>query len=125
MRNNKVLLLEDDRTMLPLLGKVLVLEGYQPIFPTDLQKSSIIDTILQEKPAAIFMDVHLGELNGLEFLAEMRLQAVQGSVKILMTSGLELRQECLAAGADGFLMKPFMPKELIDWLNNAIGPEEK
>jgi CheY-like chemotaxis protein len=42
-----------------------------------------------------------------------------------MTSGLELRQECLAAGADGFLMKPFMPKELIDWLNNAIGPEEK
>jgi two-component system chemotaxis response regulator CheY len=125
MRNNKVLLLEDDRTMLPLLGKVLVLEGYQPVFPIDLQKSSIIDTILQEKPAAIFMDVHLGELNGLEFLAEMRLQAVQGSVKILMTSGLELRQECLAAGADGFLMKPFMPKELIDWLNNAIGPEEK
>jgi DNA-binding response OmpR family regulator len=125
MRNNKVLLLEDDRTMLPLLGKVLVLEGYQPVFPTDLQKSSIIDTILQEKPAAIFMDVHLGELNGLEFLAELRLQAVQGSVKILMTSGLELRQECLAAGADGFLMKPFMPKELIDWLNNAIGPEEK
>jgi DNA-binding response OmpR family regulator len=125
MRNNKVLLLEDDRTMLPLLGKVLVLEGYQPVFPTDLQKSSIIDTILQEKPAAIFMDVHLGELNGLEFLAELRLQAVQGSVKILITSGLELRQECLAAGADGFLMKPFMPKELIDWLNNAIGPEEK
>jgi DNA-binding response OmpR family regulator len=125
MRNNKVLLLEDDRTMLPLLGKVLVLEGYQPVFPIDLQKSSIIDTILQEKPAAIFMDVHLGELNGLEFLAELRLQAVQGSVKILMTSGLELRQECLAAGADGFLMKPFMPKELIDWLNNAIGPEEK
>jgi DNA-binding response OmpR family regulator len=125
MRNKKVLLLEDDRTMLPLLGKVLVLEGYQPVFPIDLQKSSIIDTILQEKPAAIFMDVHLGELNGLEFLAELRLQAVQGSVKILMTSGLELRQECLAAGADGFLMKPFMPKELIDWLNNAIGPEEK
>lgn len=125
MRNNKVLLLEDDRTMLPLLGKVLVLEGYQPVFPTDLQKSSIIDTILQEKPAAIFMDVHLGELNGLEFLAELRLKPVQGSVNILMTSGLELRQECLAAGADGFLMKPFMPKELIDWLNNAIGPEEK
>jgi DNA-binding response OmpR family regulator len=125
MRNNKVLLLEDDRTMLPLLGKVLVLEGYQPVFPIDLQKSSIIDTILQEKPAAIFMDVHLGELNGLEFLAELRLQPVQGSVNILMTSGLELRQECLAAGADGFLMKPFMPKELIDWLNNAIGPEEK
>lgn len=125
MRNNKVLLLEDDRTMLPLLGKVLVLEGYQPVFPIDLKKSSIIDTILQEKPAAIFMDVHLGELNGLEFLAELRLQAVQGSVKILMTSGLELRQECLAAGADGFLMKPFMPKELIDWLNSAIGPEEK
>jgi DNA-binding response OmpR family regulator len=125
MRNNKVLLLEDDRTMLPLLGKVLVLEGYQPVFPIDLKKSSIIDTILQEKPAAIFMDVHLGELNGLEFLAELRLQPVQGSVNILMTSGLELRQECLAAGADGFLMKPFMPKELIDWLNNAIGPEEK
>jgi DNA-binding response OmpR family regulator len=125
MRNNKVLLLEDDRTMLPLLGKVLVLEGFQPVFPIDLQKSSIIDTILQEKPAAIFMDVHLGELNGLEFLAELRLQPVQGSVNILMTSGLELRQECLAAGADGFLMKPFMPKELIDWLNNAIGPEEK
>jgi DNA-binding response OmpR family regulator len=125
MKNDKVLLLEDDQTMLPLLGKVLVLEGFQPVFPNDINKSSIIETIHKEKPAAIFMDVHLGELDGLEFMAELRLQPVQGSYKILMTSGLELRQECLAAGADGFLMKPFMPKELIDWLNNAIGPEEK
>ena len=30
-----------------------------------------------------------------------------------MTSGTNLEEECINAGADGFVMKPFMPDELL------------
>ncbi len=125
MKNNKVLLLEDDRTMLPLLSRVLSLDGYHSLFPSDFQKPLIIEMIVKEKPAAIFMDVHLGEIDGIEFLEEIRSLDILGPTKVLMTSGLEMRRECLMAGADEFLMKPFVPSELINWLKSVIGSEEK
>jgi hypothetical protein len=34
-----------------------------------------------------------------------------------MTSGMDLKQESLAAGTDGFLLKPYMPDELFRQLN--------
>jgi CheY-like chemotaxis protein len=30
-----------------------------------------------------------------------------------MTSGMDMKDQCLNAGANGFIMKPFMPDELI------------
>jgi two-component system response regulator AdeR len=124
MKNNKVLLLEDDRTMLPLLSRVLSLEGFQALYPTEFQKLLIVEMIIKEKPAAIFMDVHLEEIDGIEFMGEIRAADILGSTKVMMTSGLEMRRECLSSGADEFLMKPFVPSEMIDWLKTIIGSEE-
>jgi CheY-like chemotaxis protein len=33
-----------------------------------------------------------------------------------MISGLNVKEECLKRGADGFLLKPFMPDDLIQML---------
>jgi DNA-binding response OmpR family regulator len=80
----------------------------------------ILQSIKIEKPDAIFMDVHLGDIDGIHLLKMIRLDRDISGSKILMTSGLELRHECMDAGADGFLMKPFVPSELVEWLNANI-----
>ena len=47
---------------------------------------------------------------------ERRLQLGTANVRVVMTSGLNVEQECLNLGANAFLQKPFMPDELISVL---------
>ena len=70
----------------------------------------------QEKPDALLMDVHLGGQNGMELVEKIRKNPENANVNIVMTSGLNTKDECLQRGADHFLMKPFMPDDLLNLL---------
>jgi DNA-binding response OmpR family regulator len=108
----KVLLAEDDPTMISLLKILLKLEGYE--VDTLLDKPGThLETILKIKPDVILVDVNLGETNGLDLVREMRRQPDLQNVKVIMASGMAKNDECLAAGADAFLLKPYMPDDLI------------
>lgn len=113
---NKVMLVEDDRTMLDLLKTLLEIEGYAvtPVFPAEFP--NLPSKVLEERPDVILLDVHLRSASGIDLLHELRTHEQINDVRILMTSGEDLREYCLAAGADGFLLKPFMPDELIQQL---------
>jgi DNA-binding NarL/FixJ family response regulator len=36
-----------------------------------------------------------------------------------MASGMDVKDECLKAGANGFLMKPYMPDDLVKQIQKA------
>ena len=73
MPPNKILLIEDDKTMLALLRTLLQLDGYQVAILTDDESIELaIDFIRQEKPALILMDVHLRQINGFDLLHSLR-----------------------------------------------------
>jgi len=38
-----------------------------------------------------------------------------------MSSGEDVRDACAKAGADGFLLKPYMPDDLISWIRTHGG----
>jgi len=110
----KILLVEDDRTMQTVLQPLLELEGYQVVtVPDRKSQSEIIDFIRGEKPDVILLDVHLYESSGIEVLRVLRQDEQFTHTRIVMTSGLDVKDDCLAAGADSFLLKPYMPDELI------------
>jgi CheY-like chemotaxis protein len=108
----KVLLAEDDAMMLSLLKTLLKLEGYE--VDTLLDKpGSYLETILKIRPDVILVDVHLGETSGIDLVREMRLQPGLQNLKVIMASGSPKKEECMAAGANAFLLKPYMPDDLI------------
>jgi len=123
-RNDKIILIEDDQKMLSLLTTLLGMEGYKPIPMRSPSPEIITATVEQERPAAVVLDVHLSDQNGIDLLRAVRSSMAEYNVHVLMTSGEDLRKECLAAGADGFLLKPYMPGELIDWLNEKTQPKQ-
>jgi len=116
----KVLLAEDDDTMVSLLKTLLGIEGFQVATLMD-QKGDPLETIRREKPDVVLLDIFLGDRNGLEILHRIRQSADLKSTRVLMTSGIDRKDECLAAGADGFLLKPFMPEDLIRKLTTGKG----
>ena len=107
----KVLLAEDDATMVSLLQTLLKMEGYE-VVALDVD-SDVAGAVQREKPHALFMDVHLGGQSGMKILQKIRKNRENADVRIIMTSGLNLKDECIRGGADAFLLKPFMPDDLI------------
>jgi DNA-binding response OmpR family regulator len=108
----KVLLIEDDPTMLSLLGTLLDMEGFQVVKLE--QFNAVILAIRNENPDVVLMDVNLQEVNGIEILAEIRQDVKLNGVRVIMSSGMDFRRESMDNGADDFIQKPYMPDELID-----------
>ena len=46
----------------------------------------------------------------------MRKDERFNDTRVIMASGMNLKDECLAGGADDFLLKPYMPDDLINLL---------
>ena len=111
----KVLLAEDDITMVSLLKTLLEMEGYQVTTLLD-QKGDLLENIRKEKPDVLLLDVYLGERNGVDILRQLRKSPDLKSIKVVMTSGIDKADECMAAGANAFLLKPYMPDELMEKL---------
>ena len=110
----KILLAEDDPTMISLLKTLLKMEGYD-VLALDAD-TDIAAAVEREKPLAFFMDVHLGMQSGMKVLETIRRNQETANVRVIMTSGLNVKEECMRYGADVFLLKPFMPDDLISAL---------
>ena len=111
---SKILLAEDDPTMVSLLKTLLKMEGFDVVALA--ADSDVPAAIQREQPDALFMDVHLGEQSGMQILESIRKRDGAGKLRVVMTSGLNVKDECMRRGADAFLMKPFMPDDLLSLL---------
>jgi len=116
----KVLLAEDDRTMVSLLQTLLNMEGFETVALDT--GADVPGAVLREKPDVLFMDVHLGRQSGMDIVESIRNDPQIASVRVVMTSGFNVKEECLQRGADDFLLKPFMPADLIGILKSRNNP---
>jgi two-component system, cell cycle response regulator len=114
----KVMLIEDDRTMCSLLRTLLLIEGVQVHSSEIGTQQSIVESIIQFKPDTLLLDFHLKKANGLEILKKIRKIPSLISLRIFMVSGMDLEDQCVYAGADGFFLKPYNPEDLINSLCN-------
>lgn len=115
----KVMLVEDDASMRTLLRTLLEIEGHTVVsyYENKYTSNSIVDMVRSEHPAAILIDVHLkNDTSGIDVLREIRADSALNDVRVIMSSGMDMKDECLEAGATDFLMKPYMPDELLSRL---------
>jgi DNA-binding response OmpR family regulator len=118
---SKVMLVEDDKTMLTLLSTLLKMEGFQIVqLTTEQTVDDLIATLRREKPDAALVDVHLQHANGIDLVTRVRQDPDLNALRILMTSGLDASAECKQAGANDFILKPYMPDELIQRIRRVL-----
>ena len=114
----KIMLAEDDITMLRLLKTLMQMEGFE--VATLAQDEDILQVVEREAPDALLMDVHLPQGSGLDFVRLIRADSRFNGLLILMASGMDLHYECIDAGADQFLLKPFMPDTLVNSVRSLL-----
>jgi DNA-binding response OmpR family regulator len=116
----KLLLIEDDQTMLALLSTLLTYEGFEvAAVSEDDSVETILQNVQQAAPEVVLLDVHLRRVYGLDVLEAIR-KTCGKTPRVVMSSGSDLRQRCLDLGADGFIMKPYMPEDLIRSIRQAL-----
>lgn len=117
----KLLLIEDDVTMLTLLRTLLQIEGYEVAqLEGDESLERIMHTVQEEKPALVLLDVHLRHVNGFDLLSNIRQDDSLKDTRVIMSSGIDFSARCLREGADGFVLKPYMPEDLIQEIHRIL-----
>jgi len=114
----KVLLIEDDPTMVSLLHTLLEIEGYEAVQLESFD--NVVESVRSIAPDVILMDVHLKNTDGLYLLESIRKESALEDIKVIMSSGMDFNDESYLKGANGFLLKPYMPDELVALIDQLL-----
>lgn len=117
MAGDRILLVDDDTDICQFLATLLELEGLSTVV------ASTGDAALAALPgaAAALIDVAMPGMDGLELCRTMRARGFQGAILVVSARpGPELPGKAAAAGADGFVRKPFENAELVARLRKLL-----
>jgi DNA-binding response OmpR family regulator len=117
----KIMIVDDDHTTVKLLQTLLELDGFEvSVAP---RGGDVIPLAQKVNPDVFLMDYHLSDMDGVEVLRDLRA-GVAGEIfvnkPIVMTSGLDVEDEVMEAGANAFLVKPFEPDDLPILFNKLV-----
>jgi CheY-like chemotaxis protein len=119
------MLIEDDYTMMTLLTTLMRFEGYEmAVLKNDESLDTIMDDIRQESPNVLLLDVHLRRINGLDLLSAIRQDETTRRIGVVMSSGMDVSQRCTELGANAFILKPYMPDDLLQKIRQVIADLE-
>ncbi|MEZ5886408.1 MAG: response regulator [Paracoccaceae bacterium] len=118
----RVLAVDDSRTIRDLLQHALTRAGYQVTLAEDGQEA--LDRLAEVAPDAIISDINMPRLDGFGLIEAVRRQDRYRATPILVLtteSAPELKARARAAGATGWIVKPFEADKLVRALQMIAG----
>ncbi len=114
----KILVVDDEASILDLVTAYLTSEGYEVRTATDGLTG--LELARTYKPNLVVLDIMLPGIDGLEMLARLRRES--DAYVILLTAKTEETDKIigLSVGADDYITKPFSPRELVARVKAAL-----
>ncbi len=112
--NLRIMTIDDSKTMRDMLMLTLVDAGFDVIQAVDGKEG--IDILERENVDVIITDINMPRMDGYEVVRQLRLRPEHKTTPILVLtteSEAEKKNIARAAGATGWLVKPFDPERLI------------
>lgn len=108
----RILVVEDDLSILTGLSMSLRFEGYEVLQAQDGKAG--LQKCIDERPDLIVLDLMLPLMNGFEVLEELKRRGNAVPIVVLTAKGVETdRVMGLNLGADDYVVKPFGLQELL------------
>jgi two-component system phosphate regulon response regulator OmpR len=111
-RSPKIIVLDDEAELRNMLQRFLAGHGFEVRVVEDSRR---LDRYLEREPYDLLvLDLMIGEENGLEVCSRLRAQGQTLPILMLTAKGDPLDKVVgLETGADDYLAKPFLPRELV------------
>lgn len=119
--SHHILAVDDSRTIRDMLRLTLTGAGMTVTTADDGQHG--LETLEELTPDAIISDINMPRLDGFGFIeAVRRIDHLRATPILVLTteSAPELRARARAAGATGWVVKPFDPQKIVETLNLVI-----
>ena len=121
MSKKSILAIDDSPTMRNMLRLALSGEDYDITLAVDGVDG--IEKLAEADPAVVITDINMPRLDGFGVIDQVRQSATHPNVPILVLtteSAAELKQKAKAAGATGWIVKPFNREKLVSVLARLV-----
>jgi len=121
---SNILLVDDDESLRKLLTNILERAGYS-VKCFESGKEAIHASYEGFFNLAL-IDIHLPDMKGLELLTRLRKTEPE-MIKIMITgqASLDTAIEATNKGADGYVVKPFEPKKLLEMIRMQLTKQKQ
>lgn len=116
-----ILVVDDSPSIRSLIAYVLEQAGFGVVVAEDGQQA--LDYAQHNKVDLVLTDVHMPNLNGIDLIKELRAFPHYEFVPVIvLTTESETgkKMEGKAAGATGWIVKPFDPDQLVKTIEKAL-----
>jgi two-component system chemotaxis response regulator CheY len=117
-----IITIDDAATMRKLIAYTLKGSGYQVL---EAQDGPSALSVLADRPVdLIISDINMPNMNGVELTRRIRGLPSNRTTPILIVtteSELQVRNQARAAGATGWIVKPFKPDQLLGLVGRVLG----
>ena len=116
-----ILVVDDVQTDRDLIGKVVLSTGNHPEYASDGEEA--VEKAKQVKPALILLDVVMPKQDGFATCRKLKKDAETGKTPVVLVTSKNTETDRFWAekqGADGFIVKPFTPDDLVKIIRKFV-----
>ena len=114
MKNEKIVVIEDEEDILEVIAYNLKREGFDVVTSTSGEDG--LAKIERVAPNLVILDLMLPEIDGLDLCRTLKSDPVTQGIPVIMVTAKGEESDVvlgLGMGADDYVTKPFSPKELV------------
>ena len=131
MGRKKILCIEDNKTNMLLVSRIVGAEGHELLQAEDGKIALRLLQDEQVQPDVILLDINIPGINGLDLAKLIKADERLAPIPLLATTANVLigdRERCIAAGCDDYLPKPLdirkLRQMLRKYLQNGLAEKE-
>ena len=117
-----ILAVDDSASMLQMVVFTLKGAGYEVVEASDGQDA--LEVAKKQSVNLVITDVNMPRMDGISLIKELRNLPTYKFTPLLMLtteSSPEKKQQGKAAGATGWIVKPFNPEQLLNTVKKVLG----
>ena len=119
----KILIIDDSSMSRRMMRRIIESAGHDVVEADD--GAAGIEKYFLENPDAVFLDLTMKDMYGLDVLAKLRELNAEARVVIASADIQDMTRTMVTeAGADGFINRPLTPEKVLECLDSIFGKGE-
>lgn len=117
----RILLVDDEPSIIKMVGKRLEVEGFTVLLAMDGQEA--LAKAQAESPDLIILDLMLPKLNGYEVCSRLKQDPASRRIPVVLFTAKAYEKDeqlGMSCGADAYIRKPFQAQELMERIRTLL-----